>query len=76
MLQHQSFDPPQFNGAEASVAFPAHGVQPEFSLALLAAHVNVWGLRAVAGVEEKPVRPDSKNGGHVRGDECLSWATT
>src|SRR5690606_32133547 len=66
MLLHQTFQHVQLAYREATVPFQAHGLEPEFSLPLVAAHVDVHGLGTVAGVEEEPVRADAQGGGHGR----------
>src|SRR5690606_13626526 len=66
MIPHQTFQHVQLAHCEAAVPFQAYGLEPEFSLPLVAAHVDVHGLGTVARVEEEPVGADAQGGGHGR----------
>src|SRR5690554_6160876 len=64
MFLHQPFQHVQLAQREATVPFQAYGLEPESSLPLVAAHVDVHALDTVARVEEEPVGADAQGGGH------------
>lgn len=64
VLLDQFADPVEFTSAEAVAALQSDWFKPELGLAAAALHMDVRRIAAIAGVEEKTKRPDSKHGRH------------
>ena len=64
MLFHEPLDAGQLGGRKPAIGGRRHGAQPELGLQLLAGHMNVGRLLALATVKVKTIRADAQHGGH------------
>jgi hypothetical protein len=65
VLLDQLVDLIDFLSAETRTLFQSHGIEPELRLGVVAIDVNVWRLRTIARVEEKPKRSRPEYCRHV-----------
>ena len=64
MIVYNLLDTAKFRCSEAYTTFEPDWFEPEFRLAFVALHVNVWGLIAVARIEEEAIGAAAQNRGH------------